>query len=217
MRKRTRRIGKRKRRKTKHLLFLVLNWLGKNYIPREQGKLRGYTKGRLIGFCEEELDGLTGMFNEVPDHVLRIARSVHQPQGPLLLLGASGAGKTTLYRSDCADGKICFILNESNVMDSSFRERMNLLLANGEGKEGAQMQGPRLDTNETSSRQEEEQLHIHMGLDKTTDTVAQVEEVQKSLADKSTMLETKNKETKKQPHQSIESSHLFASQTKEST
>ena len=37
-----------------------------------------------------------------------------------------------LRRSGCKDEKICFILDESNVMESSFLERMNTLLANGE-------------------------------------------------------------------------------------
>ena len=64
-------------------------------------------------------------------------------------------------------------------MDSGFLERMNTLLVNGEGKEGAQRQGPMLDTNEKRSGLEEEQLHINVGLDKITETMAQVEEVQK--------------------------------------
>jgi len=130
--------------------------------------------------------------------VLRIDRIFRQPQGHLLLIGVSGAGKTTLSRfvawmngltvfqikvhnkysaedfdedlrnvlrrSGCKDEKICFILDESNVMDSSFLERMNTLLANGEVpglfegdehttlmtqcKEGAQRQGLMLDSNE---------------------------------------------------------------------
>ena len=60
--------------------------------------------------------------------------------------------------------KICFIMDESNVLDSSFLERMNTLLANGEVpglfegdelttlmtqcKEGAQREGLMLDTQE---------------------------------------------------------------------
>ena len=60
--------------------------------------------------------------------------------------------------------KICFIMDESNVLDSSFLERMNTLLANGEVpglfegdelttlmtqcKEGAQKNGLMLDTQE---------------------------------------------------------------------
>ena len=38
------------------------------------------------------------LFNEVLDHVLRIDRIYRQPQGHLLLIGVSGAGKTTLSR-----------------------------------------------------------------------------------------------------------------------
>ncbi|XP_076442165.1 cytoplasmic dynein 1 heavy chain 1-like isoform X5 [Babylonia areolata] len=40
--------------------------------------------------------------------------------------------RTVLRRSGCKDEKICFIMDESNVLDSSFLERMNTLLANGE-------------------------------------------------------------------------------------
>ena len=62
------------------------------------------------------------------------------------------------------DEKIAFIMDESNVLDSSFLERMNTLLANGEVpglfegdeyttlmtgcKEGAQRQGLMLDSSE---------------------------------------------------------------------
>ena len=40
--------------------------------------------------------------------------------------------RQVLRRSGCKGEKICFILDESNVLDSSFLERMNTLLANGE-------------------------------------------------------------------------------------
>ncbi|CAF3346282.1 unnamed protein product [Rotaria sp. Silwood1] len=69
-----------------------------------------------------------------------------------------------LRRSGCKGDKIVFLLDESNVMDSSFLERMNTLLANGEVpglfegdeysalltlcKEGAQKQGLMLDSND---------------------------------------------------------------------
>ena len=59
----------------------------------------------------------------------------------------SGSGKTTLFRSGCKDMKICFITDESIVIDSGYLERRNLLLANDEGKEGTQRQGLMLDTN----------------------------------------------------------------------
>lgn len=65
-----------------------------------------------------------------------------------------------LYKGE----KICFIMDESNVLDSSFLERMNTLLANGEVpglfegdemtmlmtqcKDGAQREGLMLDSQE---------------------------------------------------------------------
>ena len=39
---------------------------------------------------------------------------------------------TVLRRAGCRDEKIVFIMDESNVLDSGFLERMNTLLANGE-------------------------------------------------------------------------------------
>ncbi|XP_050702243.1 dynein heavy chain, cytoplasmic-like isoform X2 [Eriocheir sinensis] len=178
--------------------ILYSNWLSKDYLPVDQEELRDYVKARLKVFYEEELDVPLVLFNEVLDHVLRIDRIFRQPQGHLLLIGASGAGKTTLSRfvawmnglsifqikvhnkytpedfdedlrsvlrrSGCKDEKICFILDESNVLDSSFLERMNTLLANGEVpglfegdeyttlmtqcKEGSQREGLMLDSSE---------------------------------------------------------------------
>lgn len=40
--------------------------------------------------------------------------------------------RSVLRRAGCKGEKICFILDESNVLQSSFLERMNTLLANGE-------------------------------------------------------------------------------------
>lgn len=146
--------------------ILYSNWLRRDYVAIDREELREFTKARLKEFCEEELDVELVLFNEVLDHVLRIDRVFRQPQGHLLLIGVSGAGKTTLSkfvawmnglsifqikvhnrytaanfdddlrsvlrRAGCRNEKICFILDESNVMDSSFLERMNTLLANGE-------------------------------------------------------------------------------------
>ena len=39
---------------------------------------------------------------------------------------------TVLRRAGCCDKKIVFIMDEFNVLDSGFLERMNTLLANGE-------------------------------------------------------------------------------------
>nr|QVD39637.1 Dynein heavy chain, cytoplasmic [Schistocerca gregaria] len=178
--------------------ILYSNWLSKDYVPVDREELREYVKARLKVFYEEELDVPLVLFDEVLDHVLRIDRIFRQPQGHLLLIGVSGAGKTTLSRfvawmnglsifqikvhnkytgedfdedlravlrrAGCKDEKIAFILDESNVLDSGFLERMNTLLANGEVpglfegdeystlmtqcKEGAQREGLMLDSNE---------------------------------------------------------------------
>ena len=40
--------------------------------------------------------------------------------------------RTVPRRAGCHDEKIVFIMDESNVFDSGFPERMNALLANGE-------------------------------------------------------------------------------------
>ncbi|XP_074612492.1 cytoplasmic dynein 1 heavy chain 1-like isoform X2 [Acropora palmata] len=178
--------------------ILFSNWLSKDYIPVDQEELRDFVKARLKVFYEEELDVPLVLFNEVLDHVLRIDRIFRQPQGHLLLIGVSGAGKTTLSRfvawmnglsvfqvkihrkylaadfdedlrsvlrrAGCKNEKIVFILDESNVLESSFLERMNTLLANGEVpglfegddyttlmtqcKEGSQREGLMLDSSE---------------------------------------------------------------------
>ena len=72
------------------------------------------------------------LLNEVLGEVLRIERIFRQPQGPPLLRGRSGAGKTTLVRSGCKDEKIRSIFDESKMMDSGFVDRMNPLWAIGE-------------------------------------------------------------------------------------
>ncbi|KAF2152302.1 hypothetical protein K461DRAFT_241389 [Myriangium duriaei CBS 260.36] len=72
--------------------------------------------------------------------------------------------RNVLRRCGCKGEKICFIMDESNVLDSGFLERMNTLLANGEVpglfegdefaslmtscKEGAQRMGLLLDSQE---------------------------------------------------------------------
>ncbi|KAF2143585.1 uncharacterized protein K452DRAFT_224111 [Aplosporella prunicola CBS 121167] len=72
--------------------------------------------------------------------------------------------RSVLRRCGCKGEKICFIMDESNVLDSGFLERMNTLLANAEVpglfegdeyaslmtscKEGAQRQGLLLDSQE---------------------------------------------------------------------
>ncbi|CAO1413898.1 unnamed protein product [Diamesa tonsa] len=203
--------------------ILYSNWLSKDYVPVNRQELRDYVKARLKVFYEEELDVPLVLFDEVLDHVLRIDRIFRQPQGHLLLIGVSGAGKTTLSRfvawmnglsifqikvhnkytgedfdedlrsvlrrSGCKDEKIAFILDESNVLDSGFLERMNTLLANGEVpglfegdefttlmtqcKEGAQREGLMLDSNDELykwfTQQVMRNLHVVFTMNPSTD------------------------------------------------
>lgn len=203
--------------------ILYSNWLSKDYIPVDREELREYVKSRLKVFYEEELDVPLVLFDEVLDHVLRIDRIFRQPQGHLLLIGVSGAGKTTLSRfvawmnglsifqikvhnkytaedfdedlrvvlrrSGCKDEKIAFILDESNMLDSSFLERMNTLLANGEVpglfegdeyttlmtqcKEGAQREGLMLDSHDELYKwftgQVMHNLHVVFTMNPSTD------------------------------------------------
>ena len=146
--------------------ILFSNWLSKHYLPIEREPLREFVKARMKAFQEEELDVHLVLFDEVLDHALRIDRVFRQMQGHLLLIGVSGAGKTTLSRfvawmngltvfqvkvhnnytlvdfdedlrgvlrrAGCKGEKICFIMDESNILDPGFLERMNTLLANAE-------------------------------------------------------------------------------------
>ena len=146
--------------------ILFSNWLTKEYVSVDREELREFVKARLRVFYEEELDVPLVLFDEVLDHVLRMDRIFRQNQGHMLLIGASGAGKTTLARfvawmnglkvyqvkahkaytatdfdedlrnvlrrAGTQAEKIVFIMDESNVMDTAFLERMNTLLANGE-------------------------------------------------------------------------------------
>ncbi|CAH7684549.1 hypothetical protein PPACK8108_LOCUS18778 [Phakopsora pachyrhizi] len=144
--------------------ILFSNWTSKYYISVDREELQEYSKARLWVFYEEELDVPLVLFNDVLDHVLRINRVFQQVQGHLLLIGVSGSGKGRaefLRQSGCKAEKICFIMDESNVLDSGFLERMNTLLANAEVpglfegnelaslitacKEGAQQDGVILD------------------------------------------------------------------------
>jgi len=82
-----------------------------------------------------------------------------------------------MYIGDVKGERICFIMDESNVLDSSFLERMNTLLANGEVpglfegdemttlmtqcKEGAQREGLMLDSQEELYKWFTQQVSYH--------------------------------------------------------
>lgn len=78
--------------------MLFSNFIKKDYVSVSQEELKHYIEGRLRTFYEEELNVQLVVFDTVIDHILRIDRVLRQPLGHLLLVGASGVGKTTLTR-----------------------------------------------------------------------------------------------------------------------
>ncbi|KAJ3973292.1 dynein heavy chain protein 1 [Lentinula raphanica] len=129
--------------------ILFSNWTSKNYIPVDRETLREYTKA-------QELDVPLVLFNDVLDHVqghllligvsgsgkTTLSRFVAWMNG-LSIFQIKVSNKytgddfdedlrTVLRRAGCKGEKICFIMDESNVLDSGFLERMNTLLANAE-------------------------------------------------------------------------------------
>ncbi len=84
--------------KTLERPILFTNYLTKHYVSVEREKLRAYVNARLKVFYEEELNVPIVVFDSVLDHILRIDRVLRQPIGHMLLVGASGVGKTTLSR-----------------------------------------------------------------------------------------------------------------------
>ncbi|KAA6397427.1 MAG: putative Cytoplasmic dynein 1 heavy chain 1, partial [Streblomastix strix] len=132
----------------------------------DRSELRTLIAEKLRRFAEEELDVKLVLFDAVLDHILRIDSVLRQVMGHMLLIGASGAGKTVLskfvawnigmsvqtihlsrrytienFEDDCRTAmwtagvrgeQICFLLNEANVLESSYLERINALLACGD-------------------------------------------------------------------------------------
>lgn len=100
--------------------------------------------------------------------------------------------RSVLRRAGCKGEKICFIMDESNVLDSGFLERMNTLLANAEVpglfegdeyaalmtacKEGSQRDGLMLDSHEELYRwftqQVARNLHVVFTMNPPTDGLA---------------------------------------------
>ena len=78
--------------------ILFTNFIKKDYVSVSQAELKSYIEGRLRTFYEEELNVQLVVFDTVIEHILRIDRVLRQPLGHLLLVGASGVGKTTLTR-----------------------------------------------------------------------------------------------------------------------
>ena len=78
--------------------ILFSNYLTKHNVSVERAELKRYIEARLKIFYEEQINVPIVVFDEVLEHILRIDRVLRQPLGHLLLVGASGVGKTTLSR-----------------------------------------------------------------------------------------------------------------------
>lgn len=141
------------------------DWLSESYEAIERLELYRFITQRLATFSEEEIDVDLVLHESFLTHALRIDRVLRQPQGHMILVGASTSGKTTLTKFvswmnglktvqldvhsnfdihefdkclrdillRCAKGEsICYIIDESSIIETSFIERMNTLLANSE-------------------------------------------------------------------------------------
>eukprot|EP00397_Hematodinium_sp_SG-2012_P000022 GEMP01000022.1.p1 GENE.GEMP01000022.1~~GEMP01000022.1.p1 ORF type:complete len:4594 (-),score=1270.22 GEMP01000022.1:1053-14834(-) len=84
------------------ILFSCYDVEGKNentnYKEVDREHLRILVKSKLNAFYEEQMNVHLVIFDDVLDHIVRIDRVLRQPLGHLLLVGASGAGKTVLSR-----------------------------------------------------------------------------------------------------------------------
>lgn len=78
--------------------ILYSTYLTKNYSSVQIEDLRNYVIAKLRVFNEEKYSIQLVVFDAVLDHIIRIDRVLRQPIGHLLLVGASGVGKTTLSR-----------------------------------------------------------------------------------------------------------------------
>ncbi len=95
--------------------ILFSNWLSKEYRSVDRESVREYAKARLKGYSDEELDASLVLHDSVLDLALSCDRVLRQPAGHLLLIGASGSGRTTVTRF-CAwlRGLSLFSISTSN-------------------------------------------------------------------------------------------------------
>ena len=81
---------------TRPLLFSA--YLSRDYSSVTLDALRDYVSAKLRTFSEEKFTVQLVVFDAMLEHIARIDRVLRQPLGHLLLVGASGVGKTTLSR-----------------------------------------------------------------------------------------------------------------------
>ena len=78
--------------------IIYSTYITKSYQSCSLEELRSYILEKLKMFNEEEFDVQLVVFDEVVDHIVKIDRVLKQPIGHMLLVGASGVGKTTLSK-----------------------------------------------------------------------------------------------------------------------
>lgn len=78
--------------------ILFTSLASRQYCEVSMPALRSLLRGKLRVFNEEVFQVQLVFFDEVLHHVARIDRVLRQPLGHLLLVGASGAGKTILTK-----------------------------------------------------------------------------------------------------------------------
>lgn len=110
--------------------ILFSNWLSKEYKSVDRESVREYAKARLKGYSDEELDASLVLHDSVLDLALSCDRVLRQPAGHLLLIGASGSGRTTVTRF-CAwlRGLSLFSISTSNkYTEEHFDDDLRALL-----------------------------------------------------------------------------------------
>ncbi|CAA9986414.1 dynein heavy chain, putative [Plasmodium knowlesi strain H] len=78
--------------------ILFTSYVQNEYKEIDKRDLKELIKAKLKVFNEEEINVQLVLFDDVLDHITRIDRVLRLPLGHLLLVGASGAGKTILSR-----------------------------------------------------------------------------------------------------------------------
>ena len=78
--------------------ILFSTYLTKSYMSVEMPELKSFIIQKLKDFNEENYSVNLVVFDSMLEHIIRIDRVLRQPIGHMLLVGASGVGKTTLSR-----------------------------------------------------------------------------------------------------------------------
>ena len=110
--------------------MLFTSWLNGRLQEGEPAALSELLRQRARAFEQEELGAPLIMFDEATEHALRIARVLRQPVGHMLLIGASGVGKTVLTRfAAWMEGLAVHQINASRAYTAQrFHEDLRALL-----------------------------------------------------------------------------------------